>query len=149
MWLYSPDVSSPLLYQESRPSWRKWKAPIGLYWGQNQTLPAWHGRDQRKCVHLTAPSPLTMGTTGCLQGWEHSTELLQCRQWLKVSAVEERFFQTNPFLLWDIYFFSEETSELSHLQMHVQVSRGKFELILKLLKVYYYYFLMEKVTDVL
>lgn len=32
--------------------------------------------------------------------------------------------------------------------MHVQVSRGKFELILKLLKVYYYYFLMEKVTDV-
>lgn len=33
--------------------------------------------------------------------------------------------------------------------MHVQVSREKFELILKLLKVYYYYFLMEKVTDVL
>lgn len=29
----------------------------------------------------------------------------QCRQWLKASAAEERFLQTNSFLLWDYFFF--------------------------------------------
>lgn len=57
MWLYSLDVSSPLLYQDSRPSWRKWKAPIGLYWGHNQTLPAWHVKGARGnvCTSLLSP----------------------------------------------------------------------------------------------
>lgn len=56
--LYSPDASSPLLSQQSRPSWRKWKLPLGSAgsW-QDQILPAWHAKGQRKCEHLTAPSP--------------------------------------------------------------------------------------------
>lgn len=79
MWLYSPDASSPLLYQESRPSWRKLRAPIGLYWGQNQTLPAWHEKwPEEMCApHCSLPTDCGHERLLAGLGTQHKASLVQ------------------------------------------------------------------------
>lgn len=61
----------------------------------------WHQEPRAPRALLTANScwHLVCARLGALH------KASQCRQWLKASAAEERFLQTNSFLLWDYFFF--------------------------------------------